>query len=70
MENKQEFAQMQFEGVPADPAGETEGFFPGLEDGPQEPPEGYFTGEPDFDEPEAAPAAQGRSGSAGLTGAP
>ena len=59
MENKQEFAQMQFEGVPADPKGETEGVFPGLEDPVSEPPEGFFTAEPDFDvaEPEAAPAA-------------
>ncbi|MBT9749208.1 hypothetical protein [Desulfovibrio desulfuricans] len=57
MENKQEFAQMQFESVPVDPAGQTEGFFPGLEDTVPEPPEGFFTGEPDFAELEAAPAA-------------
>ena len=57
MENKQEFSQMQFESVPADPAGQTEGFFPGLEDSPSEPPEGFFTGEPDFDVVEAVPAA-------------
>lgn len=56
MENKQDFAQMQFEGVPVDPNGETEGFFPGLEspaESPVEPPEGFFGGEPDFDAPEA-----------------
>ena len=59
MENKGTFAQMQFESIPVDPNGETEGFFPGLEDAVTEPPEGFFTGEPNFDEPEAAPAAVG-----------
>ena len=57
MENKGQFSQMQFEGVPADPRGETEGCFPGLEDTIPEPPEGFFTGEPNFDEPEAATGA-------------
>lgn len=56
MENKETFSQMQFESVPVDPRGETEGCFPGLES-PTEPPEGFFTGEPNFDEPEAATGA-------------
>ena len=61
METKETFSQMQFEGVPVDPHGETEGFFPGLESPgePPEPPEEYFNGEPDFDVPEAVTTAGG-----------
>ena len=51
---------MQFDEPPADPHGQTEGFFPGLEDAVSEPPEGFFGGgEPDFDVPEAVTTAGG-----------
>lgn len=57
METKENFTQMQFDEPPADPKGQTEGFFPGLEDAVGEPPEGFFGGgEPDFDVPEATAA--------------